>query len=76
MIPINKILKEIIYKNLMISTRTDIHKQANNMLRNKAIDTIWIKVNANVNENIKRQIYSNIYNKLLQYNENKIINKI
>jgi len=69
MIPINKILKEIIYKNLIISTRTDIHKQANNMLRNKAIDKIWIKVNANVNENIKREVFSNIYNKLLHYNE-------
>ena len=67
--PINKILKEIIYKNLIISTRTDIHKQANNMLRNKAIDKIWIKVNANVNENIKREVFSNIYNKLLHYNE-------
>jgi hypothetical protein len=69
MIPINKILKEIIYKNLIIATRTDIHKQANNMLRNKAIDKIWIKVNANVNENIKREVFSNIYNKLLHYNE-------
>ena len=69
MIPINKILKEIIYKNLIIATRTDIHKQANNMLRNKAIDKIWIKVNANVYENIKREVFSNIYNKLLHYNE-------
>jgi hypothetical protein len=69
MIPINKILKEIIYKNLIIETRTDIHKQANNMLRNKAMDKIWIKVNANVNENIKREVFSNIYNKLLHYNE-------
>ncbi len=69
MIPINKILKEIIYKNLIIATRTDIHKQANNMLRNKAIDKIWMKVNANVNENIKREVFSNIYNKLLHYNE-------
>ena len=69
MITINKILKEIIYNNLIISIRTDIHKQANNMLRNKAIDRIWLKVDRNVNQNIKIELYSNIYNKQLHYNE-------